>query len=195
MIKDNGTTLEMFASRYLDHVSTQELFQWIDDKDAEVRTLVARKMQCRGTDAIFKFAKKRTKSKKKYQREIAAFILGQLGCLFEGANKYPFKLQSKTLLMKLVGDKSKSVRAAAIAAFGHLYSENLDQDIESLLIGCADDKSKSVRIALSLSLSASSGNKEIRRIYTKFLKAGGEVEEWAELGLEMLNDGLGVIAQ
>ncbi|AOA57087.1 hypothetical protein [Acinetobacter larvae] len=190
MIKDNETSLAIFASRYLDTLPTAELFEWIDDKSAEVRTLVARNLQCRGTKEVYKFAKKRTKSSKVYQREIAAFILGQLGCLFTGSEKYPFKLQSKSLLMSLVDDRSKSVRAAAIAGLGHLYIDGLDKDIENLVIRHSKDKSKVVRIALSITLGASSGNKKIRKIYTDYLKQGGEVAEWAEVGLEILNDRL-----
>lgn len=134
MIIDDDTTLGIFASRYLDTLSTQALLEWIDDPKPRVRTLIARKLQCKGTKKVFNFSKEWAVSSIAYQREIAAFILGQLGCLFEGRNKYPFKPKSKTILMNLVQDHNSAVRSAAIAAFGHLYREKLDEDIEKLIL-------------------------------------------------------------
>ncbi|MCH7331167.1 hypothetical protein [Acinetobacter modestus] len=48
MIVDNQTTLAIFASRYLDTLTTQELIDWLDDINPEVRTLIARKLHCKG---------------------------------------------------------------------------------------------------------------------------------------------------
>ena len=112
MIVDNQTTLEIFASRYLDTLTALELIDWLDDINPEVRTLVARKLHCKGTKEVFDLAKNWSISTVYYQREIAAFILGQLGCLFE--YKYPFKTESKPILINLINDENSEVRAAAI---------------------------------------------------------------------------------
>lgn len=57
MIIDNDTTLAIFASRYLDTVPIQELLDWLDDPSPEVRALVARKLQCKGTTEVFDLSK------------------------------------------------------------------------------------------------------------------------------------------
>lgn len=191
MIIDDETTLGIYASRYLDTVSTTELLDWLDDSDPRVRTLIARNLQCRGTEEIFDFAMNWTTSAKAYQREVAAFILGQLGCLFSEDSKYPFKAKSKEILMMLVGDKNHEVRSATIAALGHLYIEELDKDIENLILEYANDKKLDVRIAISIALGSSSGKKKIIKVLKSYIKEGGELQEWAEVGMEILQDRLG----
>lgn len=188
MIVDNDTTLAIFASRYLDTVTTQELIDWLDDPSPEVRTLVARKMQCKGTKEIFDLAVEWAVSEIDYQRELAAFILGQLGCLFKV--KYPFKIKSKPILMNLVNDKNSEVRAAAIASFGHLYSEGLDEDTEKLILQYVQDPSLEVKISIAITLGNSSGNEQVRQVYKDYLSENGELAEWAEVGLEILEDRL-----
>lgn len=190
MIIDDETTLGIYASRYLSTVSTSELLDWLDDSNSKVRTLIARKLQCRGTEDIFDFAMNWTTSAKAYQREVAAFILGQLGCLFSGDSKYPFKEKSKEILMTLVGDKNHEVRSAAIAALGHLYIDGLDKDIEDLILKYANDKKLDVRIAISIALGSSSGKKKIIKVLKSYIKAGGELQEWGEVGLEILEERL-----
>ena len=132
MIVDNDTSLAIFANRYLDTLTTQDLIDLVDDPSPEVRTMIARKLQCRGTQDVFDFAELWSKSVSDYQREIAAFILGQLGCLFDNEKKYPFKLKSKPILMNLVNDRHYEVRAAAIAAFGpFIFSKLIGSNISS----------------------------------------------------------------
>lgn len=189
MIIDDDTTLSIFASRYLDTVSTSELIEWIDDPDPKVRTLVARKLQCKGTNEVFEFAKQWTISTIDYQRELAAFILGQLGCLFDDEKKYPFKSETKPILMNLINDENHEVRAAVIAGFGHLYNE-LDNDIEKAILSHANDKNEEVRIAIALTLGSSSGNQKVREVYSQYLEENNEVSEWAEVGLEILEERL-----
>lgn len=189
MIIDNNTTLNIFASRYLDTVSISELIEWVDDPDPKVRTLVARKLQCRGTREVFEFAKQWAISTLDYQRELAAFILGQLGCLFDDDKKYPFKSETKPILMSLINDENHEVRAAVIAGFGHLYND-LDNDIEKAVLNYANDKNEEVRIAVALTLGGSSGNQKVREVYSQYLEEDNEVSEWAEVGLEILEERL-----
>ncbi|MDM1022259.1 HEAT repeat domain-containing protein [Acinetobacter sp. VNK23] len=188
---DNDTTLAIFASRYLDTVTIQELINWLDDPSPEVRTLVARKLQCKGTIEVFDLSKEWAISEIDYQRELAAFILGQLGCLFE--DKYPFKSATKPILVNLVNDENSEVRAAAIAAFGHLYSEGLDEDIEKLILRYSNDPSLEVKISIAITLGNSSGNEQVRHVYQEYLNENGELAEWAEVGLEILEDRLNAI--
>jgi HEAT repeat protein len=189
MIVDNDTTLAIFANRYLDTLTTQDLIDLVDDPSPEVRTMVARKLQCRGTQDVFDFAKLWSKSVSDYQREIAAFTLGQLGCLFDNEKKYPFKLESKPILMNLIDDKHYEVRAAAIAAFGHLY-QSLDIDIEKAILSKVNDKYEEVRIAIAITLGNSSGDQTVRNVYSQYIQENNEVSEWAEVGLEILEDRL-----
>lgn len=187
MIVDNQTTLAIFASRYLDTLTTQELIDWLDDINPEVRTLIARKLHCKGTREVFDLAKEWSNSIVCYQREIAAFLLGQLGCLSEC--KYPFKTESKTILIDLINDENSEVRAAAVAACGHLYREGLDSDLEALILGYSNDDCTEVRISIAVTFGNSSGSEKIRQVYANYLE-DDEVAEWAEVGLEILEDRL-----
>lgn len=189
MIIDDETTLGIYAARYLDTVSINDLLNWIDDPSPKVRTLIARKLQCIGTLEVFNFAKRWAISKLDYQRELSAFILGQLGCLFSDDKKYPFKSESKPILMELINDENYEVRAATIAGFGHLYNE-LDDDIEKAVLNYADDENEEVRIAVALTLGGSSGDQKVREVYSQYLEESGEVSEWAEIGLEILEERL-----
>lgn len=187
MIVDNQTTLEIFASRYLDTLTALELIGWLDDINPEVRTLVARKLQCKGTKDVFDLAKNWSISTVYYQREIAAFILGQLGCLSE--YKYPFKTESKPILIDLINDENSEVRAAAVAACGHLYIEGLGTELEDLILEYSGDDCIEVRISIAVTLGNSSGSENVRRVYANYLE-DDEVAEWAEVGLEILEDRL-----
>lgn len=187
MIVDNQTTLEIFASRYLETLTTSELIDWLDDINPEVRTLVARKLHCKGTKEVFDLAGGWAVSTVHYQREIAAFLLGQLGCLSEC--KYPFKTESKTILIDLINDENNEVRAAAVAACGHLYREGLDSDLEALILGYSNDDCTEVRISIAVTLGNSSGSENVRLVYASYLE-DDEIAEWAEVGLEILEDRL-----
>ena len=151
--------------------------------------MIARKLQCRGTRDVFDFTKIWCKSALDYQREIAVFILGQLGCLFTEEDKYPFKLESKPMLMDMIDDKYYEVRAAAIAAFGHLY-QILDVDTEKAILRKTNDEHEEVRIAIAITLGNSSGNQVVKNVYSQYLQENSEVSEWAEVGLEVLVDRL-----
>ena len=76
---------------------------------------------------MFEHARQLATSKKKDDREIAAFILGQLG-----TPERPFKGESLPLLQKLCADRSAEVRETAVASLGHLKAVEAIDSVKQL---------------------------------------------------------------
>lgn len=78
-------------------------------------------------------------------REIGVFILGQLG-----TPSYPYKdASTDPIAERLVEDKSKTVRASAAAALGHLGAS----DKLEILVSAATDESPNVRACAAFALT------------------------------------------
>src|SRR4030095_1498035 len=116
----NGHSLRMLTSEALKAYPTAMLFQFLEDRDVIVRSLAARHLQLRGGKDVFDYARQLLLSKRAPSREVAAFLLGQLG-----TPKRPFRVQSTRLLVDLLKSEANSqVRAAAIASLGQLRAIN-----------------------------------------------------------------------
>jgi HEAT repeat protein len=114
-IDRKGHSLRMLVSQALEHYPTASLLSFLHDRNTIVRTAAACKLQIRGEPEVFAYAIELASSRLKTDREIAAFLMGQIG-----TPTYPFKEASVTRLVKLCTDTSHEVRIAALAGLGHL---------------------------------------------------------------------------
>lgn len=128
----------------LDLYSVEVLPQFLTDRNTRVRLAAARAIQIKGGAPEFQLACSMLDSSAQRDREIGAFILGQLG-----TPKLPYKEKSVPLLERiLTTDRSASVRAAAAAALGHLRArESID-----VLVRAAGDRSRDVRSCVASAL-------------------------------------------
>ena len=181
----SSSTLRMLVSEALKKWTTGSLLGLLEDDDVIVRTAVARELQIRGELSILEKVRSYVTDNRPFMREIAAFILGQLGTPL-----MPFKQESISLLRPLVSDSDADVRSAVAAAFGHLCYEGMPKEIEDCLIKLCSDNDKDVRACAAYALGNSSGRQEIRDLLTLLLSQK-YVGPYAQLGLEILNERIG----
>ena len=104
-----NSTIDTLIWQALEMYPIKVLPQFLTDTNSRVRMAAARAIQLKGGDIEFELASSMLNSKKHLDREIAAFILGQLG-----TPKLPYRKQSISLLDKaLKADRISSVRSAA----------------------------------------------------------------------------------
>ena len=151
---------------------TQYLFALLYERNSLIRTFAARELQVRNDHGTFEKAVDISKDKRAYVREIAAFVLGQLG-----APSYPCKRKSIPVLIALVSDKSPSVRATAVAALGHLKAVKARAEI----IDAAIDTSVQVRASAAFALGKLPPSSESDMALRSLRKdKSREVRSWAE---------------
>jgi len=116
-------------------------------------------------------------------REIAAFTLGQLGL-----PSFPFRSESISRLIDLTASEcepSSDVRAAAVAALGHLHAV----EAKEALFKAAHDVSVDVRANAAVSLGRLGAAPDILHALQILLRdESSEVREWAELGHDIANE-------
>jgi HEAT repeat protein len=120
----------MLVHHALKDFPAESLYKFAKDKDEIVRTLAAAHLMSKRRlgEKTFAFAVNAAKAEKAHYREIGAYILGQL-CYPD----YPFKKRSVPILEKLSKDSNANVRAAAIAALGHLEVSSAERLIARAL--------------------------------------------------------------
>jgi HEAT repeat protein len=154
-----GHSLKTLLWQAVKLYDTKALLPLLRDKDSLVRTTVARELQVRGDVLTFDEAMVMGHSKKASEREIAAFLLGQLG-----TPNFPFKERSIPVLeTQLEKDKNAAVRATAAASLGHLQSESS----VPLLINASTDAHADVRIAVAFALSIFPDNRDATKCLKK----------------------------
>ncbi|WP_020396839.1 HEAT repeat domain-containing protein [Thiolinea disciformis] len=178
----SNDTLNLLVWQALKQWDTEVLFTLLKEKNALIRTAAARELQIRGGESVFKETINLISSNSEVLREMAAFILGQLGTPL-----YPYKYESLPILLSLVTDSNADVRAATAAALGHLGYETLLDDVESALMTLCSDESSDVRACAAFALGKSSGRQEIKDLLTAMLSQES-VGDYADLGLELLED-------
>lgn len=105
----------------------------------------------RGTRTAFEFALKLANSLRFEEREIAAFLLGQLG-----VPNYPFAYESFGPLSILLADPYFEVRATAAGAIGFLAAGGRllpEGYVEKVALVCSDSE-RSVREAVAYALGS-----------------------------------------
>ncbi len=177
----SDSTLRFILWKALERYSTRDLLNFLYDHDPIVRTSAAKQLQLRGTPEIFRKVKLLCHHKTDTVREIAAFVLGQLG-----TPQFPFKKQSVSVLIKLLKkDSSHEVRAAAAAALGHLGS---NEAMESLLQS-VHDKHDQVRTCVAFALGSMLPSTKVEDVLRKLsFDKKREVRSWARLSLDILKD-------
>ncbi|HKV54514.1 MAG TPA: HEAT repeat domain-containing protein [Candidatus Binataceae bacterium] len=136
-----GHSLKMLLQFAIKQFPGEVLFDFVLDKDSIVRTMAARRLQNEPdlAERTFAFACTLAQQKRGWQKEIAAFILGQL-C----PPNYPFKDKSIPVLNSLAKDPEPAVRGAAIVGLGHLGAVESKElvlialnDPDPGVVGCA----------------------------------------------------------
>lgn len=179
-----NSTIRLLVFQGLQKWDTKSIFELLYDEDYIVRSAAARELQIRGEEWTFKKLQNLVANPIPYVREISAFTLGQLG-----NPKYPFKKQSIPLLKKMLFDDDPEVRAAAVAAFGHLGTYDISGFIEDQLIAMTSDESEEMRESLAYTLGSSSGSEKVIEALTFLLNDNSEgVRSWAATSIELLED-------
>jgi len=169
------STIKVLAAEAILKYPTESLLPMLTDDDPVVRTLVARELQARGGQDVFSHVSEVVTSKRFEHREIAAFVLGQLG-----TPKFPFREQSIPILRTLLLDDYYEVQGAAIAALGHLKVSEMLPDIMEFALSAEDYIKENVAFTLSfLDL-----NKMAIKVLKKLkLDNNPDIRDWAEFAL------------
>jgi HEAT repeat protein len=106
----------MLVAEALRHYPTPALFPFLNDRDIITRSAAAREIQIRGGKRAFGQTVGLLRSDDQQLREMACFILGQLG-----TPKLPFRSLSVAMLVEhLTTEKHADAIAAALISLGHL---------------------------------------------------------------------------
>lgn len=183
--QDSSTsTLRLLLQQALGNWDTKALLGIALDEDAMVRTAVARELHTRGTRDVFVFALNHMSDEADTTREIAVFLLGQLG-----TPSYPYRTESLRPLTERLADSSSDVRSAAAAALGHLCHDEMPSDVETALLDLAGDAEPTVRSCVAYALGNSSGDDAVRRKLEQLLNdEHEEVRSYAQLGFDLLDE-------
>jgi len=172
-IDKDGESLRLLVAQALRAYPTPSLHPFLEDKSVVVRSAAAREVQIRGESISFEVVIRLVGDRRAYVREIAVFILGQLG-----TPNYPFRERSIPIISdRLVSDKSPAVRAAAAAALGHLNAhESLDALAEAV-----SDASAEVRACTAFALNNMKRRRKARELLS-ILKSDKNVDVrfWAD---------------
>jgi HEAT repeat protein len=165
--------------------SSEALLQAIRDKSVIVRTAAARRLHLQpDVDVIFDAIVPSITGRDPDAREIAAFVLGQLG-----TPSMPKRRESYPYLVELLSDRNEYVRAAAADGIGRLSYDDMPKFAEDGLVLLRDDVSESVRGAVAYALGNSSGRGEAHHALELLLRDRDvDVRSWAELGMELLSE-------
>ncbi|MDF2074568.1 HEAT repeat domain-containing protein [Pseudomonas mendocina] len=167
-----------------------ELFELLPDDDVILRTMAAKVLQLRPSDHVFMRALDLCSGEDDGLREIGAYILGQLGL-----PALPYADQSIPVLKRLLRDDEADVRAAAVAAIGHIGSSVpgglREPDVIRLVISLADDPVAMVRTCCAYALSSLASTSDVLLAIEKLRNDQDlDVREWADFSSEqMQSDG------
>jgi len=158
---------------------TTVLLDLLCDDDELTRFVAAKELHMRGERVAFDRAVELRGSAEGHVREIAAFLLGQLG-----TPKFPFKEETVPLLEPmLTTDPWPRVREAAAIGLGHLKATTALQS----LLGKAGDPDPGVRGGVAVALGSLGSPEAFPALKALYQDEDEEVRGWAELGLELLD--------
>ena len=182
-LDSSASLLRLLVSQGLKSWPWEALLRASLDKSVIVRTAAARELHVRPeVDAIFERIIPMLGSRDAGTREIAAFILGQLG-----TPAMPRREGSFPHLATLLSDQSSSVRSVAVSSIGHLAHGGMPKAIEDKLVALRDDASADVRAMVAYALGNSSGHGEAMITLEQLIRdPQPEVAEHASLGMDIL---------
>lgn len=171
-IDQAGSSLRILIAQALREFPTSSLYPFLEDRNAVVRTAAAREIQVRGEVDSLSYVTRLVDDKRPFIREIAIFVLGQLG-----TPDYPYKNESVPVISsKLAHDRSSSVRAAAAAALGHLRA----YEAVEILVCAVTDNSVEVRACVASALANMKRSAKARvALDTLKVDSNDEVRRWA----------------
>lgn len=176
------STIRLLASQTLKKWTVSSILKLLEDDDYVVRTLASRELHQRGGQDVFDEMVKFSSSPTGFVREIAAFVLGQLG-----TPNMPFKNESLPILLRLITDDQSEVRAAAAAAMGHICFSNMPEEVEESLYKAASDVDNDVRCCVASSLGNASRTDKTWAVLDVLLQdSDSQVREYAQLGKDIL---------
>jgi HEAT repeat protein len=161
---------------------TSDLIQLLSERDAVVRTSAARELHIRGGPDVFAAAQKLACEYRYENREIAAFLLGQLGtphCQFADAS-FP-------ILTGLFRDNYFEVRAAAVGACSFLSSlgHKVPSSTMNAIVDLWQSSEPEVRVAVAAVLGFYD-DIHYQKVLDQLLDDDDrEVREMAEFSLEL----------
>ena len=159
-------------------LSTDELINKLSSESEAVRFTAARILQIGGEENAFDASKMLLATNSAQNREVGAFLLGQLG-----TPHFPYSDQSLPLLLKAIDDEVAYVRAAAIASLGHLEAIVNNNILVNLLV----DKSSDVRRELAFALSKLKTDIASELLIQLAKDEDEEVKDWAVFSVRKLN--------
>lgn len=184
--KDSSeSSLRFILWQALSAYPTDELIKLVDDTDTIVRTMAAKQLHLRPGDEVFNKALDLCVSRTLVEREIGAFILGQLG-----TPALPYKNKSLPILVNLLRDKSHEVRSASVAAIGHLGSGAiLDASLLVELSHLISDKHEDVRACCAFALGSFDKKSGAVTLLQSLREDNSlEVREWADISIEIIKE-------
>ncbi len=180
---------DILAARGMMGNGIEEIYTSLSHEDYRIRSFAAQTIQVNyPTEKSFNIAKIMLGSSKIYEREIGAYILGQLG-----TPNMPFVKDSLPLLYQLFDDSSRQVVSVAISSVGHLWqytTPSKDNSIINKIINFTKHKSPNIRISSIMTLSSVYNREDIVLVLRNIMAndINTDVQEWAEVALEILLD-------
>lgn len=142
--------LRLAVARAVHEYGEDELFDCIADPDPIIRTTAARALHVHGSRAVFDRVLPLTRHPRHDMREVAVFVLAQLG-----TPKRPYADQTFPALLPLLNDPYWEVRRAAAQAVGCLsWVVPIPADIRDRLLALATDEAADVRTAVAAALGS-----------------------------------------
>lgn len=141
---DLDDELRLAVARAFMQYATDELLRLLTDDNPIVRTAAARELHLRGGDLAYVAAKRLANSSLPAHREVAAFLLGQLG-----TPECPFASESFPILLGLMKDTDSEVSYVAVGAIGSLASlgKRPPDDVLSAILEFASRPNAHARLA------------------------------------------------
>jgi HEAT repeat protein len=174
--------LRLAVARATQQYGEDELFACIADADTILRTAAARALQAKGSRRVFDRVLPLAGHPRHNMREIAAFILGQLG-----TPDRPFAAESFPALGRLLDDPYWEVRRAAAAAVGSLSGPGCQapRAVQDRVIALAADATPDVRTSVAVALGTIDDNRAKACLERLLDDEDQTVREDAQLGLEL----------
>lgn len=138
--------LRLAVARGVQTYSEQELLDALNDRNAILRTAAARQLHLRGDRHVFEKMKMLSVAPRHESREIAAFVLGQLG-----NPTCPFATESFPIFLSLLDDHYSEVRSAAIVGLASLsmLGKKLPANLIERIAAIANDEDPEVRATIA----------------------------------------------